>query len=141
MGKVRYIFLIMAACMTMTAMAGSYKTLTFVKTDGQTVSFSTSGLVITYDDFAHAVVTNDETSSIINLVEVDYMCFDDTGSTWTRGDVNGDGEVNVADVNAVIDIILGGTADDNTSTRADVNGDDEVNIADVNTLIDLILAS
>ena len=141
MGKVRYIFLIMAACMTMTAMAGSDKTLTFVKTDGQTVSFSTSGLVITYDDFAHAVVTNDETSAIINLVEVDYMCFDDTGSTSIIDDVNGDGEVNVADVNAVIDIILGGTADDNTSTRADVNGDDEVNIADVNTLIDLILAS
>jgi hypothetical protein len=29
-----------------------------------------------------------------------------TGNTQPNGDVNGDGEVNIADVNAVIDIIL-----------------------------------
>ena len=51
------------------------------------------------------------------------------------GDVNGDFEVNIADVNAVIDIILGG--DDSTS-RADVNGDGEINIADINALTDHI---
>lgn len=52
------------------------------------------------------------------------------------GDVNGDGEVNIADVNAIIDIILsGGSAD-----AADVNGDGEVNIADVNAVIDIILS-
>ena len=53
------------------------------------------------------------------------------------GDVNGDGEINIADVNAVIDYILSGT----TSQSADVNGDGEVNIADVNALLDIILAS
>ena len=52
------------------------------------------------------------------------------------GDVNGDGEVNIADVNAVLDYILSNTS----SKSADVNGDGEVNIADVNALIDLILA-
>ena len=51
-------------------------------------------------------------------------------------DVNGDGEVNIADVNAVIDMILSGELD----TRGDVNGDGEVNIADVNSIIDLILS-
>ena len=51
------------------------------------------------------------------------------------GDVNGDGEVNIADVNAVIDMILSG----NTSASGDVNKDGEVNIADVNSIIDLIL--
>ena len=51
------------------------------------------------------------------------------------GDVNGDGELNIADVNAVIDAILS----DNKDAKFDVNGDNEVNIADVNTLIDLIL--
>ncbi len=55
------------------------------------------------------------------------------------GDVNGDGEVNIADVNALIDIILGGYANASTMKRADVNGDGEVNIADVNALIDIIL--
>jgi hypothetical protein len=54
-----------------------------------------------------------------------------------RGDVNGDGEVNIADVNALINIILSGTGTANPSS--DVNGDGETNIADVNALIELIL--
>ena len=52
-----------------------------------------------------------------------------------RCDVNGDGEVNIADVNPVIDAILRGLNED----QFDVNGDGEVNIADVNTIIDWIL--
>ena len=52
-----------------------------------------------------------------------------------RGDVNLDGEVNIADVNAVIDIMLTGSTDPN----GDVNGDGEVGIADVNAVIDAIL--
>ena len=52
------------------------------------------------------------------------------------GDVNRDGEVNIADVNAVIDLILTG----GTWPTADVNGDGEVNIADINALIALILS-
>ena len=51
------------------------------------------------------------------------------------GDVNRDGEVNIADVNALIALILRGQ----TATAGDVNGDGEVNIADVNAVIDLIL--
>ncbi len=53
-----------------------------------------------------------------------------------QGDVNHDSEVNIADVNALIDIILSGGGD---TTAADVNGDSEINIADVNALIDIIL--
>ena len=52
-----------------------------------------------------------------------------------KGDVNGDGEVNIADVNAIIDMILSGSMD----AKGDVNGDGEVNIADVNAIIDIIL--
>ena len=54
-----------------------------------------------------------------------------------KGDVNGDGEVNIADVNALIDMILKG----NNMPSGDVNGDGEVNIADVNAVIDIILKS
>lgn len=53
-------------------------------------------------------------------------------------DVNGDHEVNIADVNAVIDIILSGSGD---LTAGDVNGDQEVNLADVNWIINTILSS
>ena len=52
------------------------------------------------------------------------------------GDVNGDSEVNIADVNALIDMILSG----NHNAKGDVNEDNEVNIADVNALIDMILS-
>ena len=51
------------------------------------------------------------------------------------GDVNGDGEVNISDANAVIDQILSGSG----GTAGDVNGDGEVNVSDVNAIIDIIL--
>jgi len=54
------------------------------------------------------------------------------------GDVNGDGTVNIADVNVVIGIILGGTT---ASAIADVNHDGAVNIADLNVIIGIILGS
>lgn len=56
------------------------------------------------------------------------------------GDVNGDGEVNVADINVVTDIVLGGTVDAETRMRADVNGDGEINVADINVITDIILS-
>ncbi len=58
---------------------------------------------------------------------------------YPKGDVNGDGEVNIADVNCVIDVILGARSADDFEGRADVNEDTEVNIADVNAVIDIIL--
>ena len=63
------------------------------------------------------------------------------GSGYIRGDVNGDGEVNIADVNCVIDVILGTKDAAEFEGRADVNGDGEVNIADVNVIIDIILGT
>ena len=54
------------------------------------------------------------------------------------GDVNGDGEVNIADVNCVISVIQGG--EDIYEGRADVNKDGEVNIGDVNAIIAIILS-
>ena len=49
-------------------------------------------------------------------------------------DVNHDGEVNIADINALIDMILSG------NNFHDCNGDGEMNIADINALIDYILS-
>lgn len=55
----------------------------------------------------------------------------------TPGDVNGDGEISIADINALIDMILNG----DEGSNGDVNGDGEINIADINAVIDLILRS
>ena len=56
------------------------------------------------------------------------------------GDVNNDGEVNISDINAIVDIILGAVIDDETMNYADITSDNEINIADINALLDLILA-
>ena len=139
MRKLSDLLLMLAACATLTAHATGEQTLTFVKTDGSTIAFSTSGLVITYDDYAHAVVTNDETSATVDLIDVDYMCYGDVEPSVLKGDVNGDGEINIADINVIIGIVLGGMVDADTLSRADVKSDGEVNIADINAVIALIL--
>ena len=57
------------------------------------------------------------------------------------GDVNGDGEVTVADANSVTEVITnGGSSGHSRLPYADVNGDGEINIADFNAIIDLILS-
>lgn len=62
-------------------------------------------------------------------------------STWVRGDVNGDGEVNIADINALVNIILGHVYDDLFMQRADVNKDGEINISDINMVLAIITSS
>ena len=60
-------------------------------------------------------------------------------SSFLRGDVNLDGEITVADVNAVVHVILGNITDEGYHRRADVNGDGEVNLADINSVIDFVV--
>ena len=76
---------------------------------------------------------------------LDYYCCD----VWTLfehqvvepdalpGDANLDGTVNIADVNMIINDILGSTM----TPACDVNGDGSVNIADVNSVIGIILGN
>ena len=59
---------------------------------------------------------------------------------FIKGDVNGDGEVNIADVNVLVGIILGREAAEDVLQRADVNEDTEINISDVNAVIRIILS-
>ena len=66
----------------------------------------------------------------------DETCIVTSSTPSIHGDVNSDDEVNIADINAVIDMILSGVS----YSAGDVNGDGEVNIADINAVIDLILS-
>ena len=70
----------------------------------------------------------------------------DAGSTeriyvdrWSKatGDINGDGEVNVSDVTALINKILGSST--YSDAVCDINGDGEINVSDVTALINMIL--
>ena len=94
-----------------------------------------------FDDYHYAAVT----VAVPAFARDNYIC----DELWTRfehivniedlvtpGDVNRDGEITIADVNAALAMIL----EDAAEPAGDVNGDGEVNIADVNALIDLVLA-
>ena len=120
--------------------AETYNYLKFTKTNGSTVTCSVEGLKVTYDA-TNVTVTNAEGTTTIALAEVQDMYFSNEpgGSDITIGDVNMDGEVNIADVTALIDYLLSGNASAIDLTAADVNGDQEVNIADVTVLIDRLL--
>jgi hypothetical protein len=59
-------------------------------------------------------------------------------STVLKGDVNGDGDVTVADITEVADIIMG-AAYGYDAEAADVNGDGEITVADITEIADIIL--
>ena len=60
-------------------------------------------------------------------------------SSGKRGDINGDGNVDVNDVNIVINITLGKTQAGNYPGNADVTGDGNIDVTDVNTVINIVL--
>ncbi len=62
-----------------------------------------------------------------------------TGSTaGTRGDVDGDGHVTMADVYSIVDFIMGKNPSPFDENMADVNQDDNINVADVTKTVEII---
>ena len=106
---------------------GSYYQLVTTMNDGLAITspagayFNSNGTV-TYNG---AIVKNQEV--VISKPAV------------TRGDVDGNGSVNISDVTALIDYLLSSNAGTNASA-ADCNQDGSVNISDVTTLIDYLLS-
>ena len=130
------------ALVAICASAETYSYLKFTKTNGTTVTCSVEGLKITYDN-TNVTVTNAEGTTTIALAEVRDMYFSNDGSTtpvYQLGDVNMDGDVNIADVTALIDYLL--NSDDSVidQTAANVNEDNSVDISDVTHLIDMLLS-
>ena len=54
------------------------------------------------------------------------------------GDLNGDGNINISDVTALINLLMG--SNPNSNPAADVNGDGNVNISDVTILINMLMS-
>ncbi len=69
----------------------------------------------------------------------EFNVIGDLGSApGLRGDVNGDGEVDVRDITALIDVIMNSVTD---NPRADVSEDGEIDVRDITALIDIIMNS
>ena len=92
----------------------------------------------TYDVLAYYYTKGRD--ELLDLTGFYTIYFTET-PTLVPGDVNLDGEVNIADVNAVISVILGTFTDPKIFLEADVDGNGEINIGDVNAIIRIILNS
>lgn len=101
-----------------------------------TVTGLAEGGSFTYRVKAHYV--NGTQSAWSNMETVTLFDNGPAPHEFAVGDVNHDRDVNIADVTALIDHLLG-LAGDICEICADVNGDHEINIADVTTLIDRLL--
>ena len=89
-----------------------------------------------YWDFSCSNSSSNE--MIINLIPYEGYVIPGDDQEVMIGDVNGDKDVTIADVSALIDYLLGTNPDINLE-NANVNGDTEVTIADVSALIDKLL--
>lgn len=136
--------------------------LSSVKYDGNDVSvarimnlpsesYDESKLTLTHNAKGNATIEKsyDETSAVLTITVKGEDCISDdiyganadNFHTYTihfakKGDVNGDGNVTIADVTALVNIILG---KNDKKAIADVNGDGPVTIADVTALVNIIL--
>ena len=81
---------------------------------------------------------DEATAGSTSRVYVDLWPYTPTPDFKT-GDVNGDGKIDVADINVLIDIILNLDDASKYNGRADVNNDTKVDVADINQIIDMIL--
>lgn len=67
----------------------------------------------------------------------DWMNFNTIVPIEDVGDINGDGKINIADVTALINILLG--AETERTPYCDVNLDGKISILDVTALINILL--
>ncbi len=56
-----------------------------------------------------------------------------------RGDADGNGSVDVSDVNAIINVMLGKRTVDDYSGNCDINNNGEVDVADLNCVVNIIM--
>lgn len=114
-------------------------------------SFSgNSGALVTFDVTANDDFTGPATITLCGTLfttitgeEVsfaDEVCMVTLPATLLKGDVDGDGSVNITDVTALIDYLLSGDIEGINIMNADVEEDGNINITDVTILIDYLLS-
>ncbi len=102
--------------------------------------------IVAADDFegSAALVMKNTLFTTPDGVEVafaDETCMVTIAITALPGDVDGDGNVTISDVTALIDYLLSGNASGVNLTAADCDLDGNITISDVTALIDYLLSS
>ena len=112
--------------------------------------WTTASMRYTWDMFKNctSLVGGKGTAYDVNHVDKDYARIDGGPSNpgyftekpaFTRGDVDGDGDVSISDVSKLTDYLLTGNASGVNLWGADADQDGEVAIADVSAIIDYLL--
>lgn len=103
-----------------------------------------SGAIMTFsltaaDDFSGEAVIELKNTICAESIGTRHVLSDEICKVNSNpiGDVDGDGEVMISDVTALIDYLLNGASIN--MNNADVDGDNLINISDVTALIDLLL--
>ena len=128
----------------------SYHTLTpdtviagkMIELELPTASWIDAADMMNYPITLHNIQLNMGTSKTGQKYTIDFDGFETVYNAIpaeNKGDINGDGVVNVSDVTALINKILG--LSDYSNTACDINGDGVVNVSDVTDLINMILKS
>lgn len=103
----------------------------------------TFNIIFSQGDGAHQTVDitglNRDTYYEISSTTNKYTVRDITSQYVKTGDVNADGNVDVSDVNAIINIMLGALDASLYGTRPDLTGDSIIDINDLNLLLNLLL--
>ena len=87
-------------------------------------------------------MARDKNWNVLGLTNDDWEDYDGSEpQEYAPGDLNGDGTVDVADVNICINVILERVTDPAIEALADLNGDGTVDVADVNMIINIILSN
>ena len=98
--------------------------------------YTVQALAEGYYEYMVKAIYTDGTESVWSNIE--HVTITGNGDEPLIGDVNGDGEVSIADVTAIIDYLIGQN-DGINKPAADVNNDGEISIADVSDIIDMLL--
>lgn len=108
-----------------------------------------SGALVTFNVIAGNDISAPATIALRNTlftttagVEVsfgDETCAVTIPAVGMKGDVNGDGNVNISDVTALNNYLLSGNDSNIQPDNADMNSDGGINISDVTTLINKLL--
>lgn len=122
------------------AMAGMIGMKTFV-TDATEVPALGNDVWAGVDQPSVPLITPDnQTAELYKAADQWMNFFFETHVDIIIGDVNGDGNVNISDVTALINYLLSGDEGSVNLNNADVNQDGNINISDVTALINLLLS-
>ena len=139
----KIILIVILTIAALNVQADGFGYVKFNMADGTETPFAADGLKITFVDGNAVLTLADGTVSTLNLDNINYFYFTDDPGTVTglKGDVNNDGEVGIADITALINLLLSDEqiTDAGLFYRADVNNDNEISIADVTALVNLVL--